>query len=221
MPERRRIPPGVFDEVVRKQLATEIGARIADARERADLTSEELANEIGASRGSVSLWENGHNLPDVLLLARTAQRLKISFDGLILGSDAAEEMWYEYFFSDAKAVGVAPKIMQSSNIVEEENDSLTQRQRSIRNFVDGLKTGDELSGAATPPGSSGEEEPLWAQGLRKEIARAHQRLDKLGGRLEPVLGARAEANTGTPPNEAMPREKGKPAARASRDRKAQ
>jgi DNA-binding XRE family transcriptional regulator len=40
-----------------------VGARIRDARERAQLTQAKLAEKLGVHRASIGLWESGRVLP--------------------------------------------------------------------------------------------------------------------------------------------------------------
>ena len=51
-----------------------IGERIAELRRKSGMTQEELASLLGISAQSVSKWETGVTMPDILLLAITSTR---------------------------------------------------------------------------------------------------------------------------------------------------
>ncbi len=60
-----------------------IGANIARYRKENNMTQEELAEKLHISYQAVSKWENGKTLPDIALLSRIADIMKISVDALI------------------------------------------------------------------------------------------------------------------------------------------
>ena len=47
------------------------------------ITQEELADFIGVTKASVSKWENGQSLPDILLLPQLAAYFDVSVDDLL------------------------------------------------------------------------------------------------------------------------------------------
>jgi transcriptional regulator with XRE-family HTH domain len=59
-------------------LAKRLGSRIAEIRRKKGMTSEQLAQENGISKGYLSDIENGNKLPSLLMLERLAKVLKIS-----------------------------------------------------------------------------------------------------------------------------------------------
>lgn len=63
----------------------EVGRRLAVTREALDLTQQQLAEEIGVSRGALGNWEQGSRLPDPAAMARLVQRYRVSLDWLYLG----------------------------------------------------------------------------------------------------------------------------------------
>ena len=60
----------------------ELYERIALARKQAGLSQEQLGEKLGVSRQAVSKWENGKNLPDMMMLSRIADILQVSCDEL-------------------------------------------------------------------------------------------------------------------------------------------
>lgn len=66
-------------------VATRIGARIRERRERAGLTQAQLAEAAFVTRQSVGNWEGGKTLPDVQSLQLVAQALGTTVDGLLGG----------------------------------------------------------------------------------------------------------------------------------------
>jgi len=59
-----------------------ISQQIALLRKSCGLTQEELAEKIGVSPQSISKWENGINMPDILLLPILAEIFEVSIDAL-------------------------------------------------------------------------------------------------------------------------------------------
>lgn len=59
-----------------------IGETIANLRKKHKMTQEQLAQIIGVSAQSVSKWENGTNMPDILLLPIIADIFGVSMDFL-------------------------------------------------------------------------------------------------------------------------------------------
>ena len=66
-------------------VATRIGARIRECRERAGPTQAQLASAAFVTRQSVGNWEGGKTLPDVQSLQLVAQVLGTTVDGLLDG----------------------------------------------------------------------------------------------------------------------------------------
>jgi transcriptional regulator with XRE-family HTH domain len=60
----------------------EIGSKVKQLRNKASLTQEQLAQELGISSQSVSKWETGASMPDITLLPRIAEIFGISIDEL-------------------------------------------------------------------------------------------------------------------------------------------
>ncbi len=59
-----------------------IGSKIKSLRQKYGLTQENLANSIGVSAQSVSKWENGVSMPDIVLLPVLAEEFGVSVDEL-------------------------------------------------------------------------------------------------------------------------------------------
>ena len=60
-----------------------IGENICRLRREKKLTQEQLADFIGVTKASVSKWETGQSLPDIILLPRLAAYFDVSVDALI------------------------------------------------------------------------------------------------------------------------------------------
>ncbi len=59
-----------------------IGESIIKLRKKHGMTQEQLAQSIGVSAQSISKWENGTNMPDILLLPVIADLFGVSVDAL-------------------------------------------------------------------------------------------------------------------------------------------
>lgn len=68
-----------------------IGKYIAEKRKRLGLTQKQLAEKLGMSDKSVSKWERGICLPDVLVYMELCNILEISINEFLAGEDISEE----------------------------------------------------------------------------------------------------------------------------------
>ena len=67
------------------------GQLIRQLRREKGLTQEQLAEQLGVSRRSVSRWETGSNLPDLDLLIELSDLFAVDLRGLLAGERAARE----------------------------------------------------------------------------------------------------------------------------------
>ena len=54
--------------------------RILDIRDKKELTQQELSKIIGGSRVSISRWENGKEIPNIIRINKLANNLNYSLD---------------------------------------------------------------------------------------------------------------------------------------------
>jgi transcriptional regulator with XRE-family HTH domain len=62
-----------------------IEIKLRDARENAGFTQEQVAEKIMVSRQTVSNWENGKFLPDIVSIIKLSELYGISIDELLKG----------------------------------------------------------------------------------------------------------------------------------------
>ena len=60
----------------------EIEKRLKDARVKAGLTQEQVAEKVMVSRQTISNWENGKSLPDIISIMNLSDLYQISLDEL-------------------------------------------------------------------------------------------------------------------------------------------
>ena len=65
-----------------------IGKYIAEQRKAADLTQQELADQLSITNKAVSKWETGQGAPDIGLLTRLAGILHVTVDELLQGKNS-------------------------------------------------------------------------------------------------------------------------------------
>lgn len=65
-----------------------IGDKIKNAREENKLTQTQAAESLMVSRQTISNWENGKSLPDILSVIRMSELYQISLDELLKGDKA-------------------------------------------------------------------------------------------------------------------------------------
>lgn len=76
-----------------------IGEKIAELRKSRSMTQENLAAEIGVSSQAISKWENGTNMPDIMLLPIIADVFGVTVDelyGISRSSDIRSEKYSQY-----------------------------------------------------------------------------------------------------------------------------
>lgn len=69
----------------------EIEKKLKDARANAGLTQEQVAEKIMVSRQTISNWENGKSLPDIISIMKLSDLYQISLDELLKGDSKMKE----------------------------------------------------------------------------------------------------------------------------------
>ena len=69
----------------------EISERLKAARQSAGMTQDQVAEKIMVSRVTVSHWENGKSLPDIVSLMSLSDLYSISLDELVKGDSKMTE----------------------------------------------------------------------------------------------------------------------------------
>ena len=77
-----------------------IADKIREARIGKKYTQEQAAEELKVSRQTVSNWENGKTLPDIVSVIRMSELYKVSLDELIKG----DKMMMEKIEKDTFAI---------------------------------------------------------------------------------------------------------------------
>lgn len=65
----------------------EIGSKLKEARTKAGLTQEKVAEEIFVSRQTISNWENEKSYPDIISVIKLSDLYDISLDILLKGDE--------------------------------------------------------------------------------------------------------------------------------------
>ena len=65
---------------------------VSGARKTAGLTQDQLADQLGVTRGNVSGWENGRHEPSLSQIKRVAEICKVSTDP-IFGKKSKDSAW--------------------------------------------------------------------------------------------------------------------------------
>ena len=69
----------------------EISEKLKDARQKAGMTQDQVAEKIMVSRVTISHWENGKSLPDIVSLIGLSDLYSISLDELVKGDSKMTE----------------------------------------------------------------------------------------------------------------------------------
>ena len=62
----------------------DIGKKIAFFRKKANMTQEQLGEKLNISGKTVSKWERGITLPDVIMIKKICEVLKINLDDILI-----------------------------------------------------------------------------------------------------------------------------------------
>ena len=69
----------------------EINKKLKEARANSGLTQEQVAEKIMVSRQTISNWENGKSLPDIISVINMSDLYQISLDELLKGNQKMRE----------------------------------------------------------------------------------------------------------------------------------
>lgn len=69
----------------------EISEKLKEARANSGLTQEQVAEKIMVSRQTISNWENGKSLPDIVSVINMSELYQISLDELLKGDQRMKE----------------------------------------------------------------------------------------------------------------------------------
>ena len=69
----------------------EISEKLKEARQKTGMTQDQIAEKIMVSRVTVSNWENGKSLPDIVSLISLSDLYGISLDELVKGDSKMTE----------------------------------------------------------------------------------------------------------------------------------
>ena len=78
----------------------EISERLKAARQSAGMTQDQVAEKIMVSRVTVSHWENGKSLPDIVSLISLSDLYSISLDELVKGDSKMNPPVYQMVFTN-------------------------------------------------------------------------------------------------------------------------
>jgi transcriptional regulator with XRE-family HTH domain len=73
-----------------------VGCQIACLRKQNGLTQEELAEKLEVTAQAISKWENGHTLPETVLLPLLAEFLDCSVDSILMLSTAQDSAFRNF-----------------------------------------------------------------------------------------------------------------------------
>ncbi|OYD07458.1 hypothetical protein CHM34_11190 [Paludifilum halophilum] len=151
-----------------------IGSRIRLARVRAELTMQELANQVGVSKTAISKFEKGKATPRQSTLLRLAKALSVGV---------------EFFFREVKVNTIAPAYRKHSKIGKRLQESIEAKMlETVERYlmVEDLFPDNYSQKGSLPqiPINSIEDGEQAANELRKKWKLGIDPIDDLCGRLE-------------------------------------
>ena len=69
-----------------------IGGFLKELRLEKQMTQEQLAEQMGVSRRTVSRWETGNNLPDLSILVQISEYYNVEIKEILNGERKSEDM---------------------------------------------------------------------------------------------------------------------------------
>ena len=93
----------------------ELGKQIYELRKKANLSQEQLAEQVGVSRQTISKWELGETAPDIKQAQILSQIFNVSLDELT-GNDT-KEVIYEKVSNTEKLAGLIIKVIKIWGII--------------------------------------------------------------------------------------------------------
>lgn len=91
----------------------QIGKKLKDARIQAGLTQEQVAEKVMVSRQTVSNWENGKSLPDIVSVMNLSDLYQISIDELLKGDQRMKKK----IEKDANAAKANERVILTTAII--------------------------------------------------------------------------------------------------------
>lgn len=88
----------------------EIGTKIKNARTRAGLTQETVAEALGVSRQTISNWENGKFYPDIISIIKMSDLYSVSLDHLLKEEPEVKQTYMEYLEESTDTVKSREKL---------------------------------------------------------------------------------------------------------------
>ncbi|MBR3919983.1 MAG: helix-turn-helix transcriptional regulator [Clostridia bacterium] len=90
-----------------------IEMKLKDARIQAGLTQEQVAEKIMVSRQTISNWENGKSLPDIVSIMNLSNLYQISIDELLKGDKRMKEK----IEKDANVAKVRGRVLVTTAVI--------------------------------------------------------------------------------------------------------
>ena len=103
-----------------------VGAFLQTLRKEKGLTQEQLAEQVGVARRTVSRWETGSNMPDLDILLELADFYSVDLRGILDGERKSEQMNEE----------LKETVLQVADYSNEEKARLLKRMHWM--FIAGL-----------------------------------------------------------------------------------
>ena len=75
-----------------------IGKFIKKLRKENNLTQKDLADKLGVTYQAVSKWENGKNIPDIMILKQISKEFNVNIDDLLEGRHTKKKFNYKILF---------------------------------------------------------------------------------------------------------------------------
>ena len=97
-----------------------IGKFLQELRKEKSMTQEQLAEQLGVARRTVSRWETGNNLPDLDILVELSDLYSVDLREIISGERKSERMDQE----------LKETVLQVADYSSEEKSRLLRRMRN-------------------------------------------------------------------------------------------
>lgn len=94
----------------------EIGSKLKEARMKTTYTQEQVAEEIGVSRQTISNWENNKSYPDIVSVIKMSDLYNVSLDYLLKGKESKPMLNYIDYLEESTNVVKSKK--KTSKVIQ-------------------------------------------------------------------------------------------------------
>ena len=115
-----------------------VGNRIANLRKSNKLTQDELAIKLGITAQAISKWENGHTLPETMLLPILAKLFDCSIDSILMPFAAQDSAFRDFIrAADTKSSDLVMQLYEKMKTISDFTIEINDEYQEYHNVSGG------------------------------------------------------------------------------------